>query len=350
MAISKLLLKWYEIEGRELPWRETKDPYKIWISEIILQQTRIQQGMDYYYRFIEKFPDITSLATSDIMEVLYIWQGLGYYSRARNLHHTALTIKNTYNGNFPRTYKEILTLKGIGEYTAGAIASIAFGEVVPAIDGNVKRLVSRLIGSFDDPGRPSGRDKIRTFLTHEIDPDHPGDFNQAMMDLGSMICIPVRPLCNQCPLAFQCQANLNAVVNEIPSKNKMASPKNRFFYYVIITSGEKMIVKQRTGNDIWKLMYDFPMIESSQKLNEKEVHTRIKDLFSESEKKFNAVKESRQIIHTLSHQKIHARFIHIEMQNIPKMSDPGCIAIDKESITYFPLPRLIDRYLQQTNI
>jgi A/G-specific adenine glycosylase len=347
MYISRLLLNWYKRNGRELPWRETKDPYKIWVSEIILQQTRINQGMAYYNRFIERFPDVQSLANADIQEVLNLWQGLGYYSRARNMHYAAKTITSELNGHFPRNYSEIKMLKGVGEYTAGAIASISFNEPVPAIDGNVKRVVSRLFMIYEDVDKPAGLIKIREKLVEHLDKNNPGTFNQAVMDLGSMICKPVNPECDKCPLSNNCEARRNDRVQELPVKYKKLKSRNRYFYYLIISLGEKILIGQRTKKDIWELLYEFPLIETDRRLEEKEIFNEIitSHLIGKHKVEFNGI--SDEIIHILSHQKIHARFIHLITDSLPGNFNENYILIKRVEIDKYPLPRLIERYLSR---
>ncbi len=350
MEISKLLLKWYEKQGRELPWRETSNPYKIWVSEIILQQTRIQQGIEYYHSFLKSFPDIFSLAESDISEVLNVWQGLGYYTRARNMHEAARVITYQYNGTFPSNYKDIINLKGIGEYTAGAIASIAFGEQVPAIDGNVKRVFSRLFNLHDDLDKPLAVKNLKNLLQKEMDKDDPGKFNQAVMDLGALICKPKNPLCSKCPLSENCIAFKNEIVNELPVKYKKIKSRNRYFYYCIINCKGQILINRRKKKDIWELLYEFPLIETSKPLSDTSMYDRVKEIFLTGQKRTEISNISSEIIHILSHQKLHTRFIHVEVEklNTPVLSD--FIPVKKEKINDFPLPRLIDRYLKETKI
>ncbi|MFW5879947.1 MAG: A/G-specific adenine glycosylase [bacterium] len=345
MDISKLLRKWYEKERRDLPWREISDPYKIWVSEIILQQTRINQGMEYYHSFIEKFPDVFSLAGADISEVLNIWQGLGYYSRARNMHHAARTIVNNYNGIFPENYESILQLKGVGQYTAGAIASIAFNESVPAIDGNVKRVISRVYEIYDNPDKPSGHRIIYEKVLNILRDDKPGEINQALMDLGSMVCKPKSPLCNQCPLSDICLANLKGIAEKLPVKNRKLKTKNRFFYYCIISCGENLVINHRREKDIWQLMYDFPLIETNEKLEEDILYKSISKKFFNKEEVI-ITKISPEIIHVLSHQRIHTRFIHLVSKSLKNAAFSEYFIINKYKISDYPVPRLIHRYLE----
>lgn len=347
MEISKLLLKWYENQGRELPWRKTSNPYKIWVSEIILQQTRIQQGINYYHSFLKNFPDIFSLAESDISEVLNIWQGLGYYSRARNMHKTARAIAQDYNGSFPSNYKDMLKLKGVGEYTAGAIASIAFGEHIPAVDGNVKRVFSRLYGLYDDLNKPAPMKNLKEMVQQEMNQEEPGKFNQAVMDLGALICKPKNPLCQECPLSQNCVAFKEEIVNELPVKYKKLKNRKRYFYYCIISCNGQILLNQRKKKDIWELLYEFPLIETLKPLSDKSIYDNVNKMFLTGQKKAKISHISSEVIHILSHQRLHTRFIHVDVEAFDTPGLSGFIPVYKEKIDDFPLPRLIDRYMEE---
>ncbi len=340
-------MKWYDEQGRELPWRETRNPYEIWVSEIILQQTRTQQGIQYYYSFLRSFPDVFSLANSDIAEVLNVWQGLGYYSRARNMHETARVIAHQYNGTFPSNYNDILKLKGIGEYTAGAIASIAFGERVPAIDGNVKRVFSRLYGLYDDPGKPKALKNLKKIVQKVMDQQEAGKFNQAIMDLGALICKPKKPLCSECPLSENCTAFQKGITHELPVKTRKTKNRTRFFYYCIIKWNGHILLSQRKEKDIWLMLYEFPLIETSKPLSDKSIYDQVHERFLSGQKWAKISKISSEIIHILSHQKLHARFIHIEAEKINNLLLSGFIPVRKEKVNDYPLPRLLDRYLKE---
>jgi A/G-specific adenine glycosylase len=350
MDISKLLELWYKKEARELPWRDSSDPYKIWVSEIILQQTRIAQGIEYYYKFLKKFPSIDILANADISEVLNIWQGLGYYSRARNMHAAAKMIMTNYKGEFPASFDEIIKLKGIGEYTAGAIASIAFNENVPAIDGNVKRVASRLFGIYEDIDKPAGLKKIKQALTEVMQSSHPGRFNEAMMDLGSMICKPLNPDCNSCPLNSVCLAYNNNTVNELPVRYKKIKTRKRYFHYIIITSNNYVLINQRKKKDIWQLLFEFPMIETTGPTEDSQLLDLISEKFLEGFDKMKLHKISRNITHVLSHQKLHARFFHFEIADLKNHTFGEYKIINKEKLNNYPLPRLIEKYLQEQKL
>jgi A/G-specific adenine glycosylase len=348
MGISNLLLSWFKKEGRELPWRESQKPYEIWVSEIILQQTRINQGTAYYHAFLERFPDVFSLASADITDVLKVWQGLGYYSRARNMHETARKLVSEYKGNFPESFEEIVKLKGIGEYTAGAIASIIFNERAPAIDGNVKRVISRIFGITEDIGKATTIKKIRTHILKEIPSQEPGNFNQALMDLGSMICKPTNPLCDRCPLNEICIANKLDQVNEIPVKYRKINTRIRHFLYLIIQSEDKLLINKRSGKDIWEQLYDFPLLELKAAPVESDIYHKVQQHFLKSGETFRLIRISPVMSHVLSHQKILARFIHIESDTIPPSLEKKFILINKSEIHQYPLPRLIEKYLSES--
>ena len=252
MNFFSKLYNWYEKYHRDLPWRNTNHPYHIWLSEIILQQTRVNQGIDYYHRFIEKYPTIESLANADESDILKTWQGLGYYSRARNLHFAARQIVEFHHGVFPNNYKDILNLKGIGEYTAAAIGSFAFNLPHPVIDGNVSRFISRYAGIKEPINETSGLKKIKAVIDDIFNPSRPADFNQAIMEFGALQCKPKKPTCNDCVFNSSCFAYENNCVNELPYKKSKTTIKHRHFNYIIIKDKKHhTFIEKRTGNDIW---------------------------------------------------------------------------------------------------
>ena len=269
MAFSQKLDSWYTDFGRSLPWRGIRDPYRIWLSEIILQQTRIEQGRDYYHRFVEAFPTVADLAAASEEQVLRLWQGLGYYSRARNLHAAAQYIMNEYHGRFPDTYEGILRLKGVGRYTAAAIASFAFRLPHPVIDGNVYRFISRLYGIATPIGTDAAYSEFEALLLQHIDRQRPDRFNAAMMDFGSLQCKPA-PDCTACPFADECVALRTGRVEMLPVKPAKAKPKDRWFYYLHLrwqeAGEERTVMHQRTGKDIWRGLYQFPLLETDREL------------------------------------------------------------------------------------
>ena len=260
--VTEKILNWYEVHKRILPWRDITDPYKIWISEIILQQTRVIQGLDYYNRFIERFPDVHALAIAEEQEVLKYWQGLGYYSRARNLHAAARSIETRFGGKFPKDYESILSLKGIGEYTAAAVASFAFNLPRPVVDGNVFRFLSRLF-AIEEPIDTSKGKKLFTELAGQMmDRQRAGLFNQAIMEFGALQCVPASPDCGECPLATHCLSKTQGKVSEFPVKLNKPKTKEVYLYYFYIHSGEFIFLKKREGKGIWQNLYEFPSVES----------------------------------------------------------------------------------------
>jgi len=315
MFLSSTLIQWYQTHKRDLPWRDIADPYKIWISEIILQQTRVNQGLDYYHRFIERFPNVNSLAAATEDEVLKYWQGLGYYSRARNLHKAAHQIINKHKGVFPNTYEEVIQLAGIGDYTAAAICSFAYNLPFAVVDGNVFRVLSRLFG-IDTPIDSTAGKKVFKQLAQEIlDTVQPGLHNQAMMEFGALQCVPVSPACNVCPFADRCIAFSKNQVSLLPVKRQKIQTKERFFNYLFIKAGNHTWLQKRTKNDIWKNLYEFPLIEADKLLDKNELsqHEYFKALFADFRADVHIRTVSPPIKHILTHQKILAQSILIEI-------------------------------------
>jgi len=269
---SKILLDWFEENQRQLPWRGETDPYKIWVSEIILQQTRVNQGWEYYLHFINRFPNVKALAQAPLQEVLHVWQGLGYYSRARNMHTAAQQIMQEHQGVFPDNYLEIKKLKGIGDYTAAAIGSIAFRLPYPAVDGNVLRVMTRIFGIYDDISQQKTVRAITQFCQELLDKKNAGNFNQALMEFGAIQCTPKKTNCDACPFSVQCVALAKGHINLLPVKSSKIKVKERYLHYFIFIKNDKTIIEQRTANDIWKNLYQFPLIETStacEKITEK---------------------------------------------------------------------------------
>ncbi len=359
VKFSQKIIKWYETNKRHLPWRETNDPYKIWISEIILQQTRIEQGLDYYLKFIKHYPNIKSLAAASETEVLKLWQGLGYYTRARNLHLTAKYITEKCEGRFPRNYNEIIGLKGIGEYTAAAISSIAFDQSYPVVDGNVLRFFSRYFGIKTDIKSHETKKVIQKQAESLIDRKQPGTFNQAIMEFGALQCIPVNPKCQECIFKKDCYAFTNKMVDKLPlSINKIKQRKRHFNYLIFLRElkkGKVTYLKQRTENDIWKNLYDFPLIESKAKVTLSETMKTIEKQFDIS-LNHTSVTRSKEYKHILTHQIIHTRFFIIDLPKEQKVISMNSdiknewVEVNADTISKFPIPRLIDRYLKENNI
>ncbi len=300
---TKKLLEWYKQHKRNLPFRNTNDPYTIWISEIIFQQTRIEQGLPYYYKFIKEFPDIFSLAQASEDKVLKLWQGLGYYSRARNMHHTAQTIVNNYDGKFPQTKKELLQLKGIGDYTAAAIASLAFGEPVGAVDGNVSRFLTRFFGLDIPIDSYQGKKQLTMLANRFIDKKQPGISNQAMIELGALVCKPKNPDCQNCPLQNKCTAYATGTIENLPVKKNKTIVKTRFLNYFLVRYKDEIIIEKRTQKGIWQNLYQLPLIETH-----KEIHKATDIFYKKLSEKYqieiNELIFIEKNIHQLTHQKL----------------------------------------------
>ena len=349
MSLWQKLDTWYTDFGRTLPWRGIDDPYRIWLSEIILQQTRIEQGRDYYFRFVEAFPTVADLAAASEEQVLRLWQGLGYYSRARNLHAAAIYIMNNEGGVFPSTYEGILRLKGVGRYTAAAIASFAFRLPYPVIDGNVYRFVSRLYGIATPIATDAAYKEFEALLLKKIDRRHPDRFNAALMDFGSLQCKPV-PDCAGCPFADECVALRTGRVALLPVKVPKAKPKDRWFYYFDLRWKEKgeeyTLMEPREGRDIWRGLYQFPLLETETELDEKQLQEEAKKFVQENFQFsiFN-FQFSISYLHQLTHRTIHARFLRAELPSAPTVFPEKTQAFAMGEIKNIPVSRLIDRYL-----
>lgn len=333
--------QWYAVFKRDLPWRNTRDPYFIWLSEIILQQTRVNQGMAYYSRFTKEFPTVSDLANATEDQVLKLWQGLGYYSRARNLHYTARQIDQQYQGKFPATYHGLLSLKGIGQYTAAAIASIANGEEVPVVDGNVFRVLSRYFGITQPIDTSAGKKVFMELAKDLIKGTHPGMHNQALMEFGALQCTPTNPDCPQCPLNSRCFASLNGQQGNLPVKSKKIKQRIRYFNYFVLIYNDSTWLRKRVDNDIWRNLYEFPMVETLTDLP-------IETLFSVSEVKtllndgFVIEKTTDWKVHLLTHQKIYYRIIVIRLLKDMTM-DQEFIKVSKADIINFAVPKLLEK-------
>lgn len=341
---SNQLIKWYLINKRDLPWRKVSNPYYIWLSEIILQQTRVDQGLSYYLKFIEHFPTVKELARASEEEVLKLWQGLGYYSRARNLHFSAKYIVNELNEEFPSNYKDLLKLKGVGDYTASAIASICYNEPTAVVDGNVYRVLARYFGIETAINSSKGIKEFKLLAQELIDEKDPGTHNQAVMEFGARMCKPQNPDCSICPLKDSCVSLQKNLINELPFKEKKLKVRNRFFnYLVIVTNDGKTKIEQRTSG-IWRNMYQFPLIETE---NEIDIETLISDanfeqLFSEVEPNIQLYNEEL-IVHKLSHQHIFTKFWIVKTANKSEFD------FEWNSILEKPVPKLIANFLNAFN-
>ena len=337
------LLTWYNENKRELPWRDSTDPYVIWISEIILQQTRVAQGYDYFLRFIKRFPNVTSLAEAGEDEVMKYWQGLGYYSRARNLHAAAKSM----NGIFPITYQGVLALKGVGEYTAAAICSLAYNMPYAVVDGNVYRVISRYLG-IDTPIDSTAGKKLFAALADELlDKKHPAVYNQAIMDFGAIQCTPASPKCMLCPLADTCTALRTGTISKLPTKQQKIKITNRYFNYMYVRAGVYTFINKRSGNDIWKNLFELPLIELPEAVDESDfiTHPQFQSLFAPGEKPVVRLLK-KNVKHVLSHRIIYASFYEVVLPENTR-SFPGYLKIQSEEIGRFAVSRLIDSFLEK---
>jgi len=352
---GRILIKWYDKNKRNLPWRSTRDPYKIWLSEVILQQTRVEQGLNYYLKFVERFPTIKKLAAADSDEIYKMWQGLGYYNRADNMMNAAKAIVKDFNGRFPADYDELLNLKGVGNYTAAAIASLAFNISKPVVDGNVFRVLSRLFAIKTPINTSAGKKEFELIASKLISDHPPAEFNQALMEFGALYCKPKNPDCENCIFKKDCIAWQKKEVISYPVKLPKRDIKKRFFYYVAIESdngeGSFFLMKKRDKNDIWKKLYDFPLVEFS---NITEPHTALNKLLAEINLKsseYRIVDISDNYKHQLTHQQINAVFIRIFVNKIENIeAENSILLVNKNDITNYPVSRLIERYLQDQKL
>jgi A/G-specific adenine glycosylase len=344
--IHYTLINWYAENRRDLPWRHDPTPYQVWLSEVILQQTRVNQGMDYYLRFVERWPSVTDLAKASEEEVLKMWQGLGYYSRARNLHKCARQVVEQYDGQFPADFEQLKQLQGIGGYTAAAIASIAFNLPYAVVDGNVYRVLSRLF-DMDTPININEGQALFARLADELlNREQPGLHNQAMMEFGALHCTPKNPNCLLCPLQAQCLAFAHQTVMQRPVKLQKVKVSTRYFNYLVIRIKDSIYLHKRSGNDIWKNLYDFPCIESEQPLSVEEVVAteQFKQLIEN--KPFTIVKVSPIFTHKLTHRTIQAQFIEIKLEKkLLRIETKDLFLTLEMDLGTFPIPRLIDLYL-----
>ena len=345
------IINWYLENGRKLPWRGIDNPYYIWLSEIILQQTRIEQGRDYYERFVKEYPTIKDLAEATEEQVLKSWQGLGYYSRARNLHAAAQYIVYDLDGKFPDTYEGILSLKGVGRYTAAAIASFAFGLPYPVVDGNVYRLIARLYRINTPIGTNRAYDEFERLLLHLIDRERPGLFNQAMMDFGSLYCKSVRCDCVNCIFSQECLAYRSGVVTELPVRPQPVKIKERYFYYFDIRLGtpqHSIIVQQRGEGDIWQGLYELPLYETEMPIDGSELLDRLRAiLYDWMGQEPLSMEVGPCMTHQLTHRTVKAQFVSAIFDCQPAKMQEKMRIVRLSELKYLPISRLIDRYLSE---
>lgn len=344
MNFCEEILKWHSRIERQLPWKETNDAYRIWLSEIILQQTRVVQGIPYYFKFVEKYPSLSALADADISDILKLWEGLGYYSRARNMHLAAKTIVSNYGGVFPNQYKDLLNIQGIGKYTAAAIASFAYNQPHAVVDGNVYRVLARYFGINTAIDSSAGHKQFSELATSLLPINKSAEYNQAIMDFGALQCIPKSPDCSRCPIIESCKAFATKQIEVLPVKKNKIKKRNRYLYYMYITCGNKVMIRQRKSKDIWHLLYELPYIEFQNEVDETVILKEISGMFMEnlSSTHLSITKD----IQMLTHQNIYGNFSYIKIQALQKTSFEG-IWVDKEALGKYAYPKIVKEFLHK---
>lgn len=348
MSFSEEIISWYIANKRDLPWRNTKNAYKIWLSEVILQQTRVAQGMPYYNKFVSHFPTVKHLAEVPQDEVLKLWQGLGYYSRARNLQAAAQMVMSNYNGEFPDTYAEIIKLKGVGKYTAAAIASIAFNEPVAVVDGNVYRVLSRYFGISEPIDTGKGQKLFFDLANELIDIKQPANFNQAMMEFGALFCTPKNPDCNNCIFAASCKAYETKQVAMLPIKSKKTAVKKRYFNYLYFDKPNIAFLQKRVAGDIWANLYEFPLIESEKEIENKTELTALpqyKELTAKQDVKY--IRAAFKLTHKLSHRDMHTTFWHVGVTDNFLINNSRIFEIKIDTLHQYGVSRLTERFINE---
>jgi A/G-specific adenine glycosylase len=350
----KKLIHWYLQNKRDLPWRCTKNPYFIWLSEIILQQTRVAQGLPYYEKFVKAFPKVEDLANASEANILKLWQGLGYYSRARNLHFSAKLVAFNYNGVFPNTYIELLKLKGVGDYTASAIASICFDEATAVVDGNVYRVLARFFGIETAINSTPGIREFKLLAQQLIDKSQPGTYNQAIMEFGAKHCVPQNPDCNNCIFNDACIALSTGKVSSLPVKLNKTKIRKRFFNYIVVNSEDhKTVLKQRTSNGIWKQLFEFPLIESDSDITSAKLKTHGEYILLAEELQIESITlfNEKVIIHKLSHQHLYTRFWIAEAKELSRASaDLAFQGVPIEKVNDYAVPVLIENFISEFSV
>lgn len=331
---SKQICRWYKVNKRDLPFRRTSDPYIIWVSEIIFQQTRINQGLPYFESFISRFPDLKSLAMATEQDVLLQWQGLGYYSRARNLYQTAKLIFFELGGVFPKTYDDWLQLKGIGPYTAAAICSIAFNQSHAVVDGNVIRVVSRFY-AIHDSNVESLKKKVYSYAKRLINLENPGEHNQALMEIGALVCTAQKPSCDKCPLNKRCLARKQKIQEQLPKLKSTVKKRRRYFYYAIVEDNNGVYISKREKSEIWRNLYEFPLVERSKSIHAKKIHTLLFNGLHVASSSASIISTHK---HILSHQELHITFISYQLKNLIPGQKHSLIHVSWKKILEYPFP------------
>jgi A/G-specific adenine glycosylase len=346
---SRILLRWNKMKNqRKMPWKGEKDPYKIWLSEIILQQTRVDQGLKYYENFIKAFPTINKLAKATDDRVYKLWEGLGYYSRCKNLIATARHIANDHSGKFPGTYEEIISLKGVGPYTASAIASFAFDQPFAVVDGNVFRVLARIFGINKPIDLQEGKKYFNTLANKLLDKKQPGIYNQAIMDFGATVCKPV-PGCRQCPFRNVCEARLNNLTEALPVKSKKQNVKRRWFYYIVPEFENMLGLNRRSGSDIWRNLYQFSLVESTKELDRAGILKLAERKKLLGKNTYRLITVSQNYHQRLSHQIISGKFLRIKLHTQSKKNNGG-LWVNPASLKRFAFPQFINQYLRKEGI
>jgi A/G-specific adenine glycosylase len=345
MSFQLEIVAWYLKNKRDLPWRNTTNPYIIWLSEIILQQTRVEQGLPYFNRFLANFPDVRSFANASEDQVLKLWQGLGYYSRGRNMLHTAKLIMSNYGGKFPTSYQELVKLKGIGAYTAAAISSFSNNEKQAVVDGNVYRVLARYFGIDLPINSTTGQKEFADLAKQLIADQEPAIYNQAIMEFGALQCKPKAPLCESCPLRIDCEAYKTGTVGKLPVKLKKVKVKKRYFNYLVGIADNQILTKQRTAGDVWQHLYDFPLIETEDELTTlgAEFFNQIKSIFG-AEVQISALEAKK---HVLTHQIIYVQFFAIDNYIINFNDYAEIKSVDIEVFKQLPHPKIIGDFIEK---
>lgn len=346
---SEKIVEWYHANHRKLPWRETRDPYRIWLSEVILQQTRVAQGLPYYLRFVSHYPSVYALASAPEEEVLRHWQGLGYYTRARNLIRCAKVVVNEHGGAFPSSYEKLRLLPGVGDYTAAAIASIAFDEPVAVVDGNVFRVLSRYFGIRHDIAQSASRKVFAQLAASLVPREFPGTYNQGIMEFGALCCLPKTPQCAECTLAAACYAREHQAQALLPVRNVRKTARKRYFYYFVFMSGNRIAMRKRSDRDIWQNLYDFYVAETSRQQTLRKVLEKDEQLRPLAAR-LAELEVTGTYRHKLTHQEIYARFVVVRPRFKRAALPTGLTFFTRKGLERLPKPVLISRFLADRKI